>query len=154
MKIFILFLNTVIISYGSEKPEKIDNQKSNIYAKLLSEQLVGEYADYKNSSPEWRLVMEARIRSAIFTYWINIDKFKVMRSKSVEKRFGELSLLITVSGKFDQTFIKPNFLKNKKPFQKHGYISDEGERFEILSYLDFEIENKKFLEFLKTCEKL
>ena len=126
-------------------------RKPDAYVRLLGELLSGEYADYSNASQEWRLVMEARIRYIIFTYWVNVEKFKIPSSKAIETRFGELAALIEETGAFKRTFVEPNFTKTAGLFPKSAYVSEEGKRFEIASAEEFEIQNKLFLQFLRSC---
>jgi hypothetical protein len=125
--------------------------KSSIFVKLLGEQFSGEVADYMNSSPDWQLIMEARIRLLVFTYWVNVMKFKVPRIEMLEKRFGELVNVIKDNKAFQRTFVEPNFIKTAESFPVHAFISGEGERFEIKTAAEFDIENKNFIKFLDFC---
>lgn len=141
-----------LISLSAAESANEDAQrKPDVYVRLLGELLSGEYADYNNASPEWRLVMEARIRYLMFTYWVNVEKFKIPSSKAIETRFGELAVLIEETGAFKRTFVEPNFTKTAGPFPKSAFVSEEGKRFEIASAEEFEIQNKMFLQFLRSC---
>jgi hypothetical protein len=134
-----------------ERTDENNQLKSSIFVKLLGEQFSGEVADYMNSSPDWQLVIEARNRLLIFTYWVNVMKFKEPRIEMLEKRFGELVKVIKDNKAFQRTFVEPNFIKAAESFPVHAFISGEGERFEIKTAAEFETENGKFIEFLESC---
>ena len=104
-----------------------------------------------NSSPEWQLIMESRIRLSMFTYWVNVMHFGVARVEMIEKRFGELVQVVEENKAFQRTFIEPNFIKVSNLFPVHGFVSSQGKRFEIKSIEEFEALNKEFIVFLKTC---
>jgi hypothetical protein len=147
----ILMIPLLAFEAAAEKAGEDVERKPDIFVRLLSEQISGDHADYQSASPEWKLVMEARIRSVMFTYWINVEKFKVPRHKIIETRFGELAALIEEQGAFPRTFVEPHFVKSADSFPVHGYVSVDGERFEIRTAPEFERENQMFLKFLRTC---
>jgi hypothetical protein len=160
MKIFINFQSIAFLCVlvtmlsnvkAAENEDEAEQLKSSIFVKLLDQQLSGDVADYMNATPEWQLIMEARIRLTIFTYWVNVTKFGVIRIEMLEKRFGELVEQVEEKKAFKRTFVEPNFIKTAESFPIHGFVSQEGEKFLIKSTEEFETENKQFLKFLEVC---
>jgi hypothetical protein len=149
--VFSLLLFFIPPVRGAEKTGYDMQVNSEIFIKLLGEQLSGQAADYMNSSPEWQLIMESRIRLSMFTYWVNVMHFGVARVEMIEKRFGELVQVVEENKAFQRTFIEPNFIKVSNLFPVHGFVSSQGKRFEIKSIEEFEALNKEFIVFLKTC---
>lgn len=141
----------VLVSNGLCEPSPLKFTQMGLYVRLLSEQLSGDNADYENASPEWKLIIEARIMNIMFNYWICVEKFAYDRNAKIEMRFGELVSTIKNNHAYDRTFKFPYYIESASKYTKEGFVSDDGRRFEITTKEQWDAENQKFLLFVDNC---
>jgi len=146
----ILFLLLGVVYPGNGKSPDERLAESDFYIRQLSEQLGGDAVDYMETTPGGRLIMETRIRLAMFNYWVCISKFGYDRNKLIEARYGDFVRGIKRNGAFERTFAEPYFA-SELTFFKYVFEPQKGKRFEIDSLEAFKKENIEFLKFVEEC---
>ncbi len=142
-----------MLPLSAENISKVDQKTKtcDFLTRLLAEEIANDISEYQNLTDSKKLIIEAKTRYKLFTYWIYVEKFNIEKSEILEIYFGKFAKKIKDNGGYDRTFVLPNFIASADHFPKHGYKSPYGDQFKIESPEQFKIENTKFLEFLEKC---